>query len=294
MRRVVISGSSSYVLAIKLARELNAPLLETDIKRFPDGEKYVRIDGDLEGVEAIVVQSMYLTPDEYLMEYFLMVEALKDSGAKKVIGMIPYFAYARQDKRFNRGEAVSLRTVSRLIETVGTDQLFTVDMHLHRVDDMSKIFNIPAKNLTAIPDIAHYIRANLSLKNPLIIGPDEEAGQWAKIAAAQLETDYDVLEKKRISSTQVEITTKELEVKNRDIVIIDDIISTGGTIAKTIEALRKKDANRIVAACTHPILVDNALKKIYMAGAYNVIGTTTIPSPISVIEIAPSLAEALK
>jgi len=294
MRRVVIGGSSSYVLAIKLARELNTPLLETDIKRFPDGEKYVRIDGDLEGVEAIVVQSMYLTPDEYLMEYFLMVEALKDSGAKKVIGMIPYFAYARQDKRFNPGEAVSLRTVSRLIETVGTDQLFTVDMHLHRVDDMSKIFNIPAKNLTAIPDIARYIGANLSLENPLIIGPDEEAEQWAKIAAAQLETDYDVLEKKRISSTQVEITTRELEVKNRDIVIIDDIISTGGTIAKTIEALKKKDANRIVAACTHPILVDNALKKIYMAGAYNVIGTTTIPSPISVIEIAPSLAEALK
>ncbi len=294
MRRVVIGGSSSYVLAIKLARELNTPLLETDIKRFPDGEKYVRIDGDLEGVEAIVVQSMYLTPDEYLMEYFLMVEALKDSGAKKVIGMIPYFAYARQDKRFNPGEAVSLRTVSRLIETVGTDQLFTVDMHLHRVDDMSKIFNIPAKNLTAIPDIARYIGANLSLENPLIIGPDEEAEQWAKIAAAQLETDYDVLEKKRISSTQVEITTRELEVKNRDIVIIDDIISTGGTIAKTIEVLKKKDANRIVAACTHPILVDNALKKIYMAGAYNVIGTTTIPSPISVIEIAPSLAEALK
>ncbi|MEX2704525.1 MAG: ribose-phosphate diphosphokinase [Candidatus Freyrarchaeum guaymaensis] len=294
MRRVVIGGSSSYVLAIKLARELNAPLLETDIKRFPDGEKYVRIDGDLEGVEAIVVQSMYLTPDEYLMEYFLMVEALKDSGAKKVIGMIPYFAYARQDKRFNPGEAVSLRTVSRLIETVGTDQLFTVDMHLHRVDDMSKIFNIPAKNLTAIPDIARYIGANLSLENPLIIGPDEEAEQWAKIAAAQLETDYDVLEKKRISSTQVEITTRELELKNRDIVIIDDIISTGGTIAKTVEALKKKDANRIVAACTHPILVDNALKKIYMAGAYNVIGTTTIPSPISVIEIAPSLAEALK
>ena len=294
MRRVVIGGSSSYVLAIKLARELNAPLLETDIKRFPDGEKYVRIDGDLEGVEAIVVQSMYLTPDEYLMEYFLMVEALKDSGVKKVIGMIPYFAYARQDKRFNPGEAVSLRTVSRLIETVGTDQLFTVDMHLHRVDDMSKIFNIPAKNLTAIPDIARYIGANLSLENPLIIGPDEEAEQWAKIAAAQLETDYDVLEKKRISSTQVEITTRELELKNRDIVIIDDIISTGGTIAKTVEALKKKDANRIVAACTHPILVDNALKKIYMAGAYNVIGTTTIPSPISVIEIAPSLAEALK
>ena len=294
MRRVVIGGSSSYVLAIKLARELNAPLLETDIKRFPDGEKYVRIDGDLEGVEAIVVQSMYLTPDEYLMEYFLMVEALKDSGVKKVIGMIPYFAYARQDKRFNPGEAVSLRTVSRLIETVGTDQLFTVDMHLHRVDDMSKIFNIPAKNLTAIPDIARYIGANLPLENPLIIGPDEEAEQWAKIAAAQLETDYDVLEKKRISSTQVEITTRELEVKNRDIVIIDDIISTGGTIAKTVEALKKKDANRIVAACTHPILVDNALKKIYMAGAYNVIGTTTIPSPISVIEIAPSLAEALK
>lgn len=293
MNKVIIGGSSSYVLAIKIARELNATLLGTEIKRFPDGEKYVRIEGDLNGVDAVVVQSMYLNPDEYLMEYFLMVEALKDSGAKKVTGVIPYFAYARQDKRFNPGEAVSLKTVSKLIETVGTDQILTVDMHLHRVDDMRKIFKIPAKNLTAIPDIAHYIGANLSLQKPLIIGPDEEAEQWAKLAAEQLGTEYDVLEKKRLSSTEVEITTRELEVKNRDVVIIDDIISTGGTIAKTIETLKKKGAKKIVAACTHPVLVDNALKKIYNAGAYTVIGTTTIPSPISVVEIAGTLAKAL-
>ncbi|MBS7249673.1 MAG: ribose-phosphate diphosphokinase [Candidatus Freyarchaeota archaeon] len=293
MNKVIIGGSSSYVLAIKMARELNATLLTTDIKRFPDGEKYVRIEGDLNDADAVVVQSMYLNPDEYLMEYFLMVEALKDSGAKKVTGVIPYFAYARQDKRFNPGEAVSLKTVSKLIETVGTDQILTVDMHLHRVDDMRKIFKIPAKNLTAIPDIARYIGENLSLQKPLIIGPDEEAEQWAKLAAEQLETEYDVLEKKRLSSTEVEITTREIEVKNRDVVIIDDIISTGGTIAKTIEALKKKNAKKIVAACTHPVLVDNALKKIYNAGAYTVIGTTTIPSPISVVEIAGTLAKAL-
>nr|MDO8080854.1 ribose-phosphate diphosphokinase [Candidatus Freyarchaeota archaeon] len=294
MDKVIIGGSSSYVLAIKIARELNATLLGTDIKKFPDGEKYVRIEGDLEGVDAAVVQSMYLNPDEYLMEYFLMVEALKESGAKKVTGVIPYFAYARQDERFKPGEAISLKTVSKIIETVGTDQLFTVDMHLHRVDDMSKIFNIPAENLTAIPDIAHYIGEHLPLEKPLIIGPDEEAEQWARTAAEHLETDYDVLEKKRISSTEVEITTRELDVKNRNVVIIDDIISTGGTIAKTIEALKKKGAKKIVAACTHPILVDNALKKIYNAGAYNVIGTTSIPSPISVVEIAGTLANALK
>jgi ribose-phosphate pyrophosphokinase len=293
MDKVIIGGSSSYVLAVKLARELNATLLGTGIKRFPDGEKYVRIEGDLNGVDAVVLQSMYLNPDEYLMEYFLMVEALKDSGAKTVTGVIPYFAYARQDKRFNPGEAMSLKTVSKLIETVGTDQLFTVDMHLHRVDDMGKIFNIPAKNLTAIPAIAHYIGENLPLEKPLIIGPDEEAEQWARTAAIHLETDYDVLEKKRLSSTEVEITTRELEVKNRDVAIIDDIISTGGTIAKTIEALKKQGAKKIVAACTHPILVDNALKKIYTAGAYDVIGTTTIPSPISVVEIANTLAHAL-
>ncbi|MFB0560424.1 MAG: ribose-phosphate diphosphokinase [Candidatus Lokiarchaeia archaeon] len=293
MDKVIIGGSSSYVLAVKLARELNATLLETDIKKFPDGEKYTRINGDLDGVDAVVVQSMYLNPDEYLVEYFLMVEALKDSGAKKVTGVIPYFAYARQDKRFNPGESISLKTVSKLIETVGTDQLFTVDMHLHRVDDMGKIFNIPAENLTAIPAIAHYIGKNLPLEKPLIIGPDEEAEQWARIAAEHLETDYDVLEKKRLSSTEVVITTREMDVKNRDIVIIDDIISTGGTIARTIEALKKQGAEKILAACTHPILVDNALKKIYTAGAYNVIGTTTIPSPISVVEIASTLAHAL-
>jgi ribose-phosphate pyrophosphokinase len=294
MDKVIIGGSSSYVLAIKIARELNATLLGTDIKKFPDGEKYVRIEGDLEGVDAVIVQSMYLNPDEYLIEYFLMVEALKDSGAKKVTGVIPYFAYARQDERFKPGEAISLKTVSKLIETVGTDQILTVDMHLHRVDDIGKIFNIPAENLTAIPDIAHYIGKKLPLEKPLIIGPDEEAEQWARTAAEHLETDYDVLEKRRISSTEVEITTREIDIKNRNVVIIDDIISTGGTIAKTIEALKKKGARKIVAACSHPVLVDNALKKIYNAGAYNVIGTTSIPSPISVVEIAGTIAQALK
>ncbi|MEM3593586.1 MAG: ribose-phosphate diphosphokinase [Candidatus Jordarchaeaceae archaeon] len=294
MDKVIIGGSSSYVLAIKVARELNAPVLNTDIKRFPDGEKYIRIEGELEGTNAVVIQSMYLNPDEYLIEYFLMVEALKELGAKKVTGVIPYFAYARQDERFKPGEAISLKTISKLIENVGTDQLFTVDMHLHRIDAINKIFKIPAKNLTAIPDIAHYIEKYLYLENPLVIGPDEEAEQWARIAAKHLKTDYDVLEKKRISSTEVEITTRELDVKNRDVVIIDDIISTGGTITKTVESLKNKGAKKIVAACTHPVLVDNALKKIYGAGAYNVIGTTTIPSPISVVEISGTLAQALK
>ncbi|MBS7247505.1 MAG: ribose-phosphate diphosphokinase [Candidatus Jordarchaeales archaeon] len=293
MRLAIVGGSLSQVLALKVAKMLRAPFIDCEYKKFPDGEKYVRIDGEVEGYEVAVIHSMHHTPDECLVEYFLLVDTLKDLGAKKVTGVIPYFPYARQDERFNQGEALSLKTVASLIEKAGTDKVITIDMHLHRIESINKIFKIPAENITAIPLIAQYIKENFKIDKPLIIGPDEEAEQWAKTMAAILDADYDILEKKRISSTEVEVTPRQLQPQNRNVIIIDDIISTGGTLAKTIQLLKSKGAKTIIAACTHPILVDNALKKIYKAGAETVIATDTVPSPVSQVTVAPLIAQTL-
>jgi len=291
---VIIGGSSAQALAFKVAKELNAPFIDCEYKKFPDGEKYIRVEEDVEGKKVALVQSMYLTPDEYLLEYFLLVDNLKDMGAREIIGVIPYFAYARQDARFKPGEALSLKTIVSLIEKTGTDKVFTVDMHLHRVENVNRLFKIPAKNLTAIPLLGEYVKKEFILHDTLVIGPDEEAEQWAKTMAETLGTEYDILEKKRLSATEVEIAPRELDVKTRDLVIVDDIISTGGTLAKTIEVLKKKGAKKIVATCTHPVLVENALKRIYKAGGDAVIGTDTIPSPVSYVSVAPLIAEALR
>ena len=291
---IILGGSSAQVLAIKIGRLLKASVLLPEIKRFPDGEKYVRITGDVNGKTVAVIQSFYHQPDEFLIEYFLMVDTLKDLGAKRVLGVVPYFAYARQDERFKPGEAVSFKIVTKLIEEVGTDEIYTVDTHLHRVEQLSEIFRIPAHNLTAVPLLAQYIKKNFELTNPIVIGPDEEAEQWAKVAAKELEAEYDVLEKERLGPSEVRIKTRELDVKNRDVVIVDDIISTGGTMVEAIKMLKEHGAKNIIAACTHPILVQNALTKIYQAGALAVIGTDTVPSSISFVSVAPVIAEALR
>ena len=291
---IILGGSSAQVLAIKIGRLLKAPVLLPEIKRFPDGEKYVRITEDVNGKTVAVIQSFYHQPDEFLIEYFLMVDTLKDLGAKRVLGVVPYFAYARQDERFKPGEAVSFRIVTKLIEEVGTDEIYTVDTHLHRVEQLTEVFRIPAHNLTAVPLLAQYIKKNFELTDLIVIGPDEEAEQWAKVAAKELEAEYDVLEKERLGPSEVRIKTRELDVKNRDVVIVDDIISTGGTMVEAIKMLKEHGAKNIIAACTHPILVQNALTKIYQAGVLAVIGTDTVPSSISFVSVAPVIAEALR
>ena len=290
----LIGGSASDVLSLKVGRELGITVSKLQAKKFPDGEKYVRIMDDVKGGTVIVIQSMYNPADEHLFEYFLLVKALKDLGAKRVIGVIPYFAYARQDRRFNPGESISFQTVTRLIENVGTDELFTIDTHLHRVNDISKVFNIPAHNLSVVPLLTQYVKQNFTLDKPIVIAPDEEAEQWAKISSEILNTDYDALEKIRLGPDKVEIKTRLRSVNNRNVVVVDDIISTGGTMVETVKILIHYGANRIIVMCSHPLLIGDSYAKILDAGAEAIIGSDTVPSPVSLVSAAPVIAEALK
>jgi ribose-phosphate pyrophosphokinase len=287
-------GTSSEVLGIKVARELKKNLLKTEIRRFPDGEKYVRVLEPVAGEDVAVIQSLYRTPDEFLFEYFLIVDALMGAGAKKIIAFFPYFAYARQDERFKPGEALSLESVIKLIESAGTTEVYTIDMHLHRVPDIGKAFHVPAHNLTAIPELARYIRKNFELDDPIVLGPDEESEQWAKVAASKLNANYDILEKTRISADKIVIKPRTLNVKDKEVVLIDDIISTGGTLAEVIRVIKGQGARRVIAACVHPLLVENAFTRIYEAGADYLVSTDTIPSPVGFVSVTGLIASALQ
>ncbi|MFW9984961.1 MAG: ribose-phosphate diphosphokinase [Candidatus Odinarchaeota archaeon] len=291
---VITSGSPSKTLAWKVAQNLNATYLDTEVKRFPDGETYLRFLGNVEKENVIVVQSLGHQPNHYLVELFLMLDALKDLKAKHVIAVIPYFAYARQDERFKPGEAVSIKTISRLVEAAGADNIFTIDSHRHRVVDQDDLTTVPLQDLTAMAELAKYMDSKYDLHNPAVIGPDAEAGAWAKIAADTLSVEYDALEKKRFDAETVEIKPRRLDIKDRDILIVDDIISTGNTIIKAIDILKKNGAKDIYVACTHPLLVLNALVRIYQTGAIEVVGTDTVQSAISHVSVAPVIANAVK
>lgn len=290
----IIGGSSSEPLAAKVALELNVRPTKLEIKKFPDGEKYLRVLEDVKGEDAIIIQSVCRTPDELLFEYLLLVDALKDLGAKRVVSFLPYFAYARQDERFNPGEALSFKTVTKLIEGVGTDEIYTIDMHQHRVLKSSEVFNIPSHNLSAMPLLADYVEKAGTLHKPLVIGPDVEAEQWARLAAERLHTDYDVFEKKRLGAEKVQIRPRKADAKDRDVLIVDDIISTGGTIVEAVKILLAQGAKKVDVACTHPLLMGDALERIYETGAENVIGTDTVQSPVSYVSVAPLIVEQVR
>lgn len=296
---IILGGSASGPLADKVAKELGSEPGRLEVKKFPDGEKYVRVLENVEGEDVAVIQSLYRTPDEYVFEFLLLIDTLRDLGARSITGVAPYLAYARQDARFYSGEAVSSLSLARFFEAAGATSFLTVDSHFHRLEDVSKVFKIPARNLSAMPLLGKYALENFRPRNPIVIGPDEEAESWAAAVAKELDAEHTAFQKKRVrrqheTSSKVEVDTGDVELKGRDAVFADDIISTGGTIAEAAKACKKKGARRIFALCTHPVLAEGALKRIRAAGVSKVIGTDTIPSPVSKVSVAPIIARAIK
>tara|TARA_B100001179_G_scaffold210234_1_gene176718 strand:+ start:1681 stop:2595 length:915 start_codon:yes stop_codon:yes gene_type:complete len=300
---IIYGGSTGQILAAQVANKLGAKLGKLEITKFPDGEKYIRYHDKVENEDVVLIHPMGLTPDELFIEYLLICSALKDGKAKSIVTFVPYFAYARQDSRFNPGEPGSFHLVSKIIDDLGIDMIYTIDLHLQRVNDLSELIkNTPTKNLSAVPDIATWIKNNAGLNNPIVLGPDEESEQWAKVAAETIGVDYEIMIKTRYSATEVSITTKEgkpLPVNGKDVVIIDDIISSGGTIIEAVKLVKEAGAGKIVVGCTHPVLrgktqFDSALANIYNSGVSIVVGTDSVPSQVSYVSIASVIAKTLQ
>ncbi len=285
---LIIGGSASQKLAAKIAKELGCPLIPIETRRFPDGERYIRIKGQLND-EAIVVQSTGYPQDENLLELFLILKTLKSMGTRKIKVVIPYFGYARQEKRFKSGEAVSAEIVTQLLEFSGADEVLCINLH---EDGMIDFFNIPAHNISAIPIISQHIKKMVD--NPVIVAPDKGALEFAREMAEIIGCEYDYLEKTRISPDLVQTKPKDVDVKGKEAIIIDDIISTGGTIINAACILRELGALKVIVSCVHPVLVEDALLKIFTSGVDDVLSTDTLLSDVSMISVAPLLSEHLK
>lgn len=274
-----------------MAKKLRKPCSDLIVTKFPDDEIYVRFDCGLQNRHVVLVQSFYKNISDCIIEVILASKTATELGAKKVILVAPYFPYLRQDKRFHKGEAVSQSIIAGLIDNY-FDAVCIFDPHLHRKNSLSGIFRIKAIKLTSNRLIAEYIKNNIP--KPVIIGPDEESYKWAKNVAEMLGAQSSILKKKRYSSYHVKIKVKKkVALKNRNAVIVDDIVSTGHTILETAKALKNSRAKKVYCLCVHGIFAGNALAKLKNAGI-RVVSANTIPSKAARIDVSREACQALK
>jgi len=287
----IIAGKPSEELARRLSSKLKANFVKSEIKVFPDGESKITLNGNLSTKKSIVVQSMYPPVDTNLVQVLSLISKAKEVSSE-VIAVIPYMGYARQDREFLPGEIVTMKVLGKLFKGAGASKIITVDIH-----SMIgfKHFTIKTKNVSAIPDLVKYFK-KLSLKNPLVVSPDQGGKERAKEFAKEFNSDYIALEKKRDRKTgKVEIKTKHIdEVSGRDLILVDDMISTGGSIIKATQFLKKQKCKRVYVACTHALLMNDAEKKIKKSGVTRIISANTIPSKASIVDISNTIVKAIK
>jgi ribose-phosphate pyrophosphokinase len=287
----ILPGPASKELGEKIAKLLGAETIPVFSKVFPDGEFYVRLEGPVEGEIVAVVQTTGPPQDQRLIQLALMVDAVRRNNARRVVAVVPYLAYARQDKVFLKGEAVSIEAIARMLDAAGVDSLITVNIHEKNV--LTK-FPFPAKNLSAAPLLAGYFKQR-EFRDAFAIAPDKGAIEMVQEAAAVLGCEYGYLEKQRDRYTGlVSIKKKKLDVKGKKAIIFDDIISTGGTIVAAANLLYELGATEVYAACVHPLLIGEAEKRLREAGVKEIVGTDSIPSLVSKVSLAPLIAQALR
>ncbi len=289
---IITTCGNSIKIAKNLAKQLKATYSPLTISSFPDGDIYLKYNADIKSQVVVIVQSFQPRSDMSLFDIVFAAETAKDLGAKKVILVAPYLAYMRQDKRFNPGESISSRIMAKLLNHC-VDELITVDPHLHRYKSLKDIFTIKAINLTADPLIAQYIKHNLS--KVVILGPDWESYQWAETVAKQIGAEASVLEKTRLSSRNV--TSKMIHpipLKGKNVVIVDDIISTGHTIAEAAKKARRMGAKSITAIGVHGIFCEDALLKMKKAGVTKVVTTNCIEHATNEIDVTHLLSKELQ
>ena len=281
----VIAGPSSPELAAGIARRLDADLVQAELRVFSDGESKVKLAGQT-GKKCVLVQSTHPPTDSHLLQAMMIARKCADDGAK-VCAVIPYLAYARQDRAFLEGEGVSAALVARLLEASGISTVVTVDIH----SQVALSYFKNAKNVSSIPLLAEHAN-KLKLKNPLAVSPDAGGTGRANDFAKVLKADAVALKKSRDRKTgEVSIEQPDFDVAGRDAILVDDMISSGGSIVKAAEVLRRAGAGKVYAMCAHALLVGDAADKIMAAGVQDIVATNSIPGKYAKVDMSAPLAD---
>jgi len=293
----VFSGSANPALGRETAKAAKKKLGKLKIEKFPDGETYCRFDENLKGKKAFIVQSVCPPVSENLVELLIILDAAKRQRPKKLTAVIPYYGYARQDRATKKGEPVSAQLAARAIKLAGADAIIAMDLHSKAVEKFVK----PKKHVRALPAIAQYFRKK-KIKKLVVVAPDYGALKNARKQARVLKAKVAVIKKKRLTGKKVAMHGIEGNVKGKNCVIIDDIISTGGTMAQAIRALKKFGAENVYIAATHGLFVGPCIKRLNSAKPREIIVTNSIPQKenkkhlrgLKTVSVAKLLAKEIK
>ncbi|MBW2977080.1 ribose-phosphate pyrophosphokinase [Candidatus Woesearchaeota archaeon] len=293
----IISGNANKSLALEVARQLNVQLTPMDIHKFSDGELYARVLESVRGSDVFVIQPTSPDANLHLMELLIMVDALKRASPQRITAVIPYFGYSRQDRKTKPREPITAKLVAKLIEAAGVDRVMTFDLHVAQVQGF---FDIASDNLDLIPIYAEHI-INKKLKNLVVVAPDVGSAPRARALARVIHAPIAIVDKRRPEQGIAKVENVIGDVKNKTVVMVDDMIDTAGTITEAASLLKKYGANDIYVLATHPVLSGPAIKRLQESPVKEILVTNTIElskekkiKKIEVISIAPLLAETIK
>lgn len=280
---VIISDNRNSSLAKNISLDLNVPYMNADLRVFADGESKIRLD-NVAKRNCIIIHSTYPPTDQHLMQLFMIIYKCKQDGASDICVVNPYLAYARQDKVFVNGEIVTINLIGRILASLGTTKLVTIDMH----SPGSLNYSFEIVDLSAIPSLASYVKKNITLNKPIVISPDEGGIQRAKKFAGVIGIDMLSLIKTRDRFTgDVSISLSDQQpLENRDALIVDDMISTGNSIVKATEILKKNNIGNVYVFCTHALLLDDAKEKLLKAGIKEIISTNSVPNKFAKVDLS--------
>ncbi|WP_197337668.1 ribose-phosphate pyrophosphokinase [Ralstonia solanacearum] len=271
---MVFTGNANPKLAEAVVKHLNMPLGKALVGRFSDGEVQVEIQENVRGKHVFILQSTCAPTNDNLMELMVMVDALKRASARRITAAIPYFGYARQDRRPRSARvAISAKVVANMLEVAGVERVLTMDLH---ADQIQGFFDIPVDNIYASPILLEDLRKK-NYDNLLVVSPDVGGVVRARALAKQLNTDLAIIDKRRPKANVAEVMNIIGEVEGRNCVIMDDMIDTGGTLCKAAQVLKERGAKQVFSYCTHPVLSGGAAARIAESALDEVVVTDTIP-----------------
>ena len=295
----LLTCNSNKTLSKKIAKYLKLKLVNSSIKKFADGEIYIEINENIRGNSIFIIQSISSPANDNLMELLLCIDALKRSSAKNITAVIPYFGYARQDRKVVPRTSISAKLVSNLITKAGADRVVTVDLHAGQVQGF---FDIPVDNLFCTPIFARHVNKNINKKNIICVAPDVGGTERARALGKLLDVGLAIVDKRRPSPGKSQVMNVVGNVKNKTCVIVDDIIDTGGTIVNAAEALKNIGAKEVYVYITHGVLSGDAVKKVEKSVIKKLVITDSIDNNervkkarnIEVLTISNLMGEAIK
>ena len=295
----LLTGNSNKTLSKDIAKYLKSKLVNSSIKKFADGEIYIEINENIRGNSIFIIQSVSSPANDNLMELLLCIDALKRSSAKNITAVIPYFGYARQDRKVVPRTSISAKLVSNLITKAGADRIVTVDLHAGQIQGF---FDIPVDNLFATPIFARHIRKKIKTKNIICVAPDVGGTERARALGKILNVGLAIVDKRRPKPGHSQVMNVIGDVKNQTCIIVDDIIDSGGTIVNAASALKKRGAKDVFVYITHGVLSGEAVKKIKNSVIKNLVITDTIDNwaktknvkNIEILQISSLMGEAIK